>query len=212
MLEWWGSLSLAGQIFTLMAVPATVVMIIQAVLLLFGIGGGGDVDIDVDDISDINADAGEGLSLISVRGIVAFFSVGGWAGLVCELGNLPTVFSALIATAAGLAALIGVALLFRSIMKLQTNGNIVIENAMGKRAKVYIPVPPRGEGSGKVTILLQNSFVELDAVNEGDRRLGTNETVTVCAVEDDNTVVVRGADIREKEDYEEQEGVSKWVY
>ena len=92
MLEWWNNLSLVSQIFTAMAVPATVVMIIQALLLLLGIGGG-DGDVDVDDISDIDAEASEGLSLISVRGIVAFFSVGGWAGLVCDTGELPVVIS-----------------------------------------------------------------------------------------------------------------------
>ncbi|MBQ2755474.1 MAG: hypothetical protein IJF27_02250 [Oscillospiraceae bacterium] len=210
MLEWWNNLSLVSQIFTAMAVPATVVMIIQALLLLLGIGGG-DGDVDVDDISDIDAEASEGLSLISVRGIVAFFSVGGWAGLVCDTGELPVVISVLIATAAGLAAMIGVALLFKSIMKLQTSGNIVIANAVGKTATVYIPIPPRKEGRGKVTVLVQNRFVELEAMTEDERCLETNETVTICAVADTGTVIVCGANkTDDKKDI--QKGVSKWVY
>ena len=210
MLEWWNSLSLVSQIFTAMAVPATVVMIIQALLLLLGIGGG-DGDVDVDDISDIDAEASEGLSLIRVRGIVAFFSVGGWAGLVCDTGELPVVISVLIATAAGLAAMIGVALLFKSIMKLQTSGNIVIANAVGKTATVYIPIPPRKEGRGKVTVLVQNRFVELEAMTEDERCLETNETVTICAVADTGTVIVCGANkTDDKKDI--QKGVSKWVY
>ncbi|MBQ3049127.1 MAG: hypothetical protein IJC94_04140 [Oscillospiraceae bacterium] len=210
MLEWWNNLSLVSQIFTAMAVPATVVMIIQALLLLLGIGGG-DGDVDVDDISDIDAEASEGLSLISVRGIVAFFSVGGWAGLVCDTGELPVVISVLIATAAGLAAMIGVALLFKSIMKLQTSGNIVIQNAVGKTATVYIPIPPRKEGRGKVTVLVQNRFVELEAMTEDERCLETNETVTICAVADTGTVIVCGANkTDDKKDI--QKGVSKWVY
>ena len=185
-------------------------MIIQALLLLLGIGGG-DGDVDVDDISDIDAEASEGLSLISVRGIVAFFSVGGWAGLVCDTGELPVVISVLIATAAGLAAMIGVALLFKSIMKLQSNGNIVIANAVGKTATVYIPIPPRKEGRGKVTVLVQNRFVELEAMTEDERCLETNETVTICAVADTGTVIVCGANkTDDKKDI--QKGVSKWVY
>jgi len=210
MLEWWNNLSLVSQIFTAMAVPATVVMIIQALLLLLGIGGDSG-DVDVDDISDIDAEASEGLSLISVRGIVAFFSVGGWAGLVCDTGELPVVISVLIATAAGLAAMIGVALLFKSIMKLQSNGNIVIANAVGKTATVYIPIPPRKEGRGKVTVLVQNRFVELEAMTEDERCLETNETVTICAVADTGTVIVCGANkTDDKKDI--QKGVSKWVY
>ncbi len=60
MIEWWESLTLLQQIFTCMAVPATLILIIQSILLLFGIGfGGGDGDagdISSDFDSDIDTD------------------------------------------------------------------------------------------------------------------------------------------------------------
>lgn len=91
----------------------------------------------------------DGLGLISVRGIVAFFSVGGWAGFVADGGGLPILISVLIALTAGLIALILIALLFRSIYKLQADGNLSIDNAVGKTGQVYLPIPPEGAGRGR---------------------------------------------------------------
>lgn len=86
MLQWWNGLSLSSQIFAAIAIPATAVMLVQALLVLLGIGLDGDVDGDGMPDADFDHD---GLGLISVRGIVAFFSVGGWAGFVADGGGLP---------------------------------------------------------------------------------------------------------------------------
>lgn len=50
MIEWWNSMDLAGQIFALIAIPSTLVLVIQTVLLLFGMG---DDDVETDGI-DLN--------------------------------------------------------------------------------------------------------------------------------------------------------------
>lgn len=204
MLEWWNGLTLTAQIFAAIAIPATVIMVVQSLMLLIGIGI--DADFDGDGVPDADLDH-DGLGLISVRGVVAFFSVGGWAGFVCESGGLPVFLSALIAFAAGLAALIGVALLFKSAYKLQGSGNLSIENAVGKSGEVYIPVPPKGQGRGKVNVLIQERLTELDAVNEGDAALPTGAGITVCSVADSQTVVVKGLNTEEKIN---QGGISKW--
>ena len=39
MIEWWNSMDLVGQIFALIAVPSTLVLVVQTILLLVGIGG-----------------------------------------------------------------------------------------------------------------------------------------------------------------------------
>ena len=45
MLAWWNSLTILEQVFACIAIAATVVLIIQSILLLFGIGfGGGEAD------------------------------------------------------------------------------------------------------------------------------------------------------------------------
>lgn len=205
MASWWNALSLSEQIFAAIAIPATVIMLIQAVLLLVGFGL--DADVDGDGVPDADMD-NDGLGLISIRGIVAFFSVGGWAGFAADEGGLPVIVSTLIALTAGLLALFGIALLVRSIYKLQAEGNLNIENAIGKTGKVYLRVPPNGQGQGKINVLLQDRLTELDAINEGDQALATGETVLVLSVADAQTVIVRGLHTEEKKT---QGGISKWA-
>lgn len=205
MLAWWNGLTLTAQVFAAIAVPATAIMVLQSILALLGIGM--DTDIDGDGVPDADVDH-DGLGLISIRGLVAFFSVGGWTGYVAETGGLPLIVSVLLALAAGLLALFGVALLFKSVYRLQASGNLSIENAVGKTAKVYLPIPPKGAGQGKISVLVQDRLVELDAVNEESRPLPTGESVLVCCVADSQTVSVKG--LKTEENKNNQGGISKW--
>ena len=47
MAAWWDSLGLVSQIFAAIAIPATLILLIQTILMLIGIGSdhGGDCDI-----------------------------------------------------------------------------------------------------------------------------------------------------------------------
>ncbi len=191
MTEWWNSLTGLQQIFACIGIPATLVLIVQTVLLFFGIGDGmdGDTDIDTDGF-DVADSADGGLVLFSVRGIVAMFCVAGWAGIVfVDLGLSPAV-SILLATLCGVAALFGIAYLLKSVMKLQSNGTVQIGSALGKTGEVYIPIPAKGEGRGKISITVQDRFIEIDAITVGETPLKTGETVRVVSTDEAGLVVV----------------------
>lgn len=214
MIQWWQSLSLTGQIFLIAAIPATIVMLIQAILTLFGFGM--DSDLDGDGMPDVDADADDGLGLLSVRGITAFFSVGGWTGFLADAESLPLIFSLLLALTAGLAALIGVAFLMKCAAKLQGSGNLKPENAIGKTATVYLPIPPKGAGRGKITILMQERFIELEAESERSEEevIPTGESVVVLSLADPQTVVVQRMSRKENaetQNKKQQGGISQWT-
>ena len=100
MFAWWESLSTFSQVLACMAIPATLILLIQTILTLIGIGDNG-VDSDIGD-ADIDADAADGvfgaeltdgdsdpsgldgLRIFSVRGIIAFFVVFGWTGILLD--------------------------------------------------------------------------------------------------------------------------------
>ena len=54
MLDWWNSLGLASQIFYCLAIPSTLLMLIQTITMFIGFGAegaddiGDDVDLDID--------------------------------------------------------------------------------------------------------------------------------------------------------------------
>ena len=195
MINWWNGLELAQQIFALIAIPSTAILIIQTVLQLIGIGGD-DVpeDIDGDGIPDSDLDAAaaadDGLSLFSIRGILSMLCITGWLGVGLLETALPDWAAILIAVAAGVATLIGIAFLMRGIYKLQSSGNIDISNAIGKVAQVYIPIPAAGAGSGKVTITLQEKFCEYTAITAASETLKTGSYVRVVSVSDGGVLLV----------------------
>ena len=103
MINWWNSLTTTQQIFALIAIPSTVVIIIQTILLLIGLGDGGDADIDSDGVVD-GVD-GDGLALFSVRGIMTMLAVMGWSGMALLETALPEGVSILIAVVLGFLCL-----------------------------------------------------------------------------------------------------------
>ena len=191
MAAWWNSLTGLQQIFVCIGIPATLVLVVQTILLLFGIGDGSDADMDIDPDGFDISDAGDGgLMLFSIRGIVAMFCVAGWAGVVfVDLGLAP-IPAVLLAILCGVAALFGIAYLMKAVLKLQSNGNIQIGGAVGKTGEVYIPIPAKGQGRGKINLTLQDRFIEVDAITRAEEPLKTGETVRVVSTDEAGLVVV----------------------
>lgn len=190
MREWFLGLSWFEQIYFWLGVVATILLIVQIILLCFS-SFGGDVDLDGD--GDIDVDADSGVSVFTLKSITAFFAVGGWAGLLtCSLApdNLQWL-SVIVAVVAGAAAMALVVVLIRAMLKLQCNGLLQTEKLVGERATVYVSIPPSRSGRGKITINAQGRFMELDAVTDETERLQCDELVEIVATENECTVVKR---------------------
>lgn len=189
MINWWNELDLIQQIFALIALPSTVLIVIQTVLLLIGIGGESDTDVDVDDVDGIDL-PDDGLAIFSVRGILSMLCITGWVAVALLETSLPAGVSIAIAIACGIATLIGMAYLMRAVNKLQSSGNIDVGNCIGKIGEVYIPVPAAGKGSGKVNLTVQEKFSEFTAITTSGDQLKTGTYVRVVAVSDAGVLVV----------------------
>lgn len=217
MIEWWNGMLLIQQIFALIAIPATVILIIQTILLLFGMGHGHDVDTSAamhdvptadpgnlipgvhgDDVVstqgheaqesyDSTADAG--LRLITVRGLVALFAIGGWTGVVAIDAGASSLLASLIAIIAGLAALFLVAWIIKLMLSLQSSGNMELRNAVGLIGDIYLRIPGSRKGTGKITVILQGRSIELDAVTDEPDGIATGKQATVTAIVGDRVLV-----------------------
>ncbi len=188
MKEWYSSLSVLGQVYLWLAVIATVFLVVQIILLCFSAFGG---DLDLDGDGDIDVDGDAGVSIFTVKSITAFFAVGGWAGLlVYSLVNETLIWVSIpVALVAGCAAMAIVALIIKAMLKLQSNGAVQTEKLVGKRATVYVAIPAKRGGRGKITLDAQGRYMELDAVTDGDNRLLCDEVVEIVATENECTVV-----------------------
>lgn len=193
MANWWNSLSDLQHIFAFIGIPATLVLIVQTILLFFGIGDGDDgIDLDGDGIPDeIGGD--DGLTLFSIRGIVGMLCIAGWAGIVFIDFGVSNILSIILALLCGVATLFGIAYLMKAVLKLQSNGTMQLGAAVGKTGEVYIPIPPKGKGRGKINIIVQDKYVELDAVTNSEETLKTGETVRVVSTDEMGLVMVERA-------------------
>lgn len=194
MITWWTSLDFTQQIFACIAIPSTLILLIQTILLLIGMGGGdGDMDADVDADGDIDADGigdGDGLALFSVRGIVSMLAVMGWSAMALLETALPGIVSILISVGLGLLMMFLMAYVMKAVSKLQSSGNIDIGNAVGKVAQVYIPIPENGTGAGKVHITVQEQYCEFNAITTVSNKIKTGAYVRVVAVSELGMLVV----------------------
>ncbi len=220
MQAWWLTLTALEHVLLYLAIPATLVLAAQTLLLFLGgdADGGGDgpeagVDLDGDGIPDAlfpdpdgcgdplshgdagdapeDGPSGQGLHILTVRGVAVFVALFGWGGLwLCQMG-MPQWLAVFLAVPIGLAGMVGVALILQQAMRLQYDGTMDLRNAVGKEGTVYLTVPPGRSGSGKVNVLVQDQLRELDAVTDGDSPLLTGAAVVVEALFNGDTLVVR---------------------
>ena len=76
-----------------------------------------------------------------------------------------------------------------SLMKLESKGNLDLTNAVGRTAQVYLRIPARKSGMGKVTVEIQQRSLQLNAVTDGDQ-IATGATVRVLSLLSNETVEV----------------------
>ena len=69
MSEWWNALTALERCFAYVAIPATLVLAIQTVLLLIGLSGGGDADMDGGNGADLDGDGIPDIGIGGMEGI-----------------------------------------------------------------------------------------------------------------------------------------------
>ncbi len=216
---WWEGLSTLLQVLYCIAIPASVILLIQIVLTLAGFGhdaagvdtgdasGGGDIGdmVDVDtgdaagdtnthtDTGGIDARAGYGaLRMFTLEGVIAFLTVFGWTSIIAHNSGIPGSLAVFVGFVFGALAMYGVAKLIQLTARLADSGNISLRNALGQTARVYVRVPAGGKGQGKVNLTLQERFVEVNAITDGEA-IPTGAFVRVVDVRADVLVVEREA-------------------
>jgi len=190
-LGFWNHLTAIERFFYIMAVPSTFILIIQPILTLLGfdhgdMADGADIDAggDADDVPD------DGFQLISIRTVVAFFSLFGWTGVVLAKTGLHIAAVIIFSGLAGLCGMLVVAGILYAVSRLQEEGNLDINNAVGKSATVYLTIPEKRGGTGKVHVVVQERLTELLDVTDDDESIPSGAGVLITDTVDGSTVVV----------------------
>jgi len=175
------------KVYIACAAAGGTVVLGQAGLNLFGLGGDADTDADVD--ADELDDGDGSMTFISVRTLASFltiFGLVGWLGTEQGWGSAVTPLVALIS---GSSTMFIVAYLMFSFQKLTSSGNVKPRSAIGTTAQVYLKVPAKRTGTGKVTVTLQGRSQEFGAVTDGEE-IPTGATCRLTGMTTEDTFEV----------------------
>lgn len=177
-----------AAVFTVCAVIGGLLFLVR--LLLQFLGGGHDFDHDLSGGHDLSqSDAS--FKVLSFQAIVAFLTMFGLAGRALLLDSRTSAgISIAGASVAGVLAVWIIGKLFSGAKRLQSSGNLKLEDAIDASGEVYLNIP--AGGSGQVQVTYRNHRLVHDAVTEDGAALKTGTAIRVTAVRG-NALVVRQA-------------------
>lgn len=190
--SWWTGLDGIQQIFWGIAIVFSILFVIQFALSLIGLDFDTDVDTDTGQI--VAQSLGTDISIFTIRGIFAFFSFFGWTGgLVLNNGGSP-VKAVVYAGVSGTLAMALLGYVMYLFHKLGEVGNVDITKALDHQGEVFLPIPERQNGQGKIHVSLQGALKELDAVTKGSA-IPTGTPVKIVKVLQDNILLVEPLEV-----------------
>jgi hypothetical protein len=132
--------------------------------------------------------------MFNFQGLVAGATVLGLAGLSATAAHLSPLLALLIAAGAAIVMMALVAACFSFMTNMEHDGTVQIDQAVGIVGTVYLSIPPKNEGQGKITLTLQHRTMEFPAVTLHDEPLPAGRQALVVAVQKSSVMEVVSAD------------------
>ncbi|HMN33342.1 MAG: NfeD family protein [Chitinophagaceae bacterium] len=172
--------------FWFVAIPASLIFIIQTILTFLGSDTSDGIEADFDgDFSGTDAP----FQLFSLRNLIHFLLGFSWTGIsfYTTIANKAVlIFLSLIV--GGLFVYLFF-LVIRQVQKLAEDNTFKIANTLNKSAEVYLTIPENKLGKGKIMVSVNGSLHELDAMTENEK-IQSGSTVKVVKIENNNILIV----------------------
>lgn len=169
--------------YAVMAGVGTLLFVIRLVMAMFG-GDGGDFDADVDAGTDAS------FTLFSLLSVMAFIMGTGWMGLAARIDwGLSRPVSVVIAVSFGVVMMFLASGLMFWTRKLNRTVTYDVKSAVGRTARVYMTIPAKGAGQGKVQVSVSGRHMTVNAISTG-AEIPAFTDVRVVDTRDDETLIV----------------------
>ncbi|NKI31498.1 hypothetical protein [Croceivirga thetidis] len=183
---WFEALTLFQKIYWIVAIVGSAILLVLIAMTLIG----GDVD-DMGDVdADIDGDTGIGFQFLSFKNLMGFLTIFGWSGISCIDNGLSTGATIAISVFCGLLMMLTMASLFYYLAKLQSSGTLKLKNAKDQIGEVYLTVGAKRSRIGKVSVNVQGTLRELQALTDEDQDLVQGNVVKVHDVTDTGILIV----------------------
>ena len=185
-MELFENLDALLKTFWFVAIPASLIFIIQTIMTFLGADSSDGTQADFDgDL--IGADAP--FQLFSLRNLINFLLGFSWTGIsfYTTVSNKPILI--------GLSLFVGVLFVYlffiiiRQVQKLAEDNSFKLSDTLDKSAEVYLTIPGNKNGKGKIMISVNGAFHELEAMTENEK-IQSGTIVKVIKIENNNILLV----------------------
>ncbi|WP_139904881.1 NfeD family protein [Clostridium thermarum] len=195
--EWWNSLSSLLKFLWFLAIPSSVLFILQTILTIIGIGEINDVDVDTDSNLDLDCTdhdhsifaGAASFKIFTLRNIITFFTTFSWIGIVFTTNGFEFSITLSLSLLISIALVLLISSLYYFFSRMTQEGNMDINKAINAQGQVYLTIPERRSDTGKVMVPVQGVLRELEALTDGDA-IPTGEKVVVTGIVDNQYLLV----------------------
>lgn len=187
MLEWFSDLELFSKFYWLVTIIGSLVFTIIIIMTFLGVDGGDDFD-SVD--TGIEADTGIEFQFITLKNLIGFFTIFGWSGIACIDAGLSKPITVLISVICGMIMMIIMAAMFHYMKKLTDSGTLDYKNALGAIGEVYLTIGANRSRMGKVSVRVQGTLRELDALTDSFTELKSGTIIKIVDVTSNGILIV----------------------
>jgi hypothetical protein len=136
--------------------------------------------------TDVDASLADGdvisFQFLSLKNIVGFFTMFGWSGLGFYHADLAVWLVIALSVMCGFLMMVAMATLFYFMSKLAEDGTLKMNNAIGHSGEVYLTIPAKRGGIGKVQLTVQGALQTLDAMTDDTEPISTSSMIEVVDV------------------------------
>lgn len=187
MIEWFSDLEVFAKFYWIIALIGSLIFLFIVITTLFGIEGGEDFD-DVD--TAIDTDTGIEFQFITLKNLIGFFTIFGWTGIACIGEGLSKPITVLISVIAGMVMMTIMAAMFHYMKKLTDSGTLNYKNALGAIGEVYLTIGENRSKMGKVSVRVQGTLRELEALSDSFTELKSGTIIKVVDVTSNGILIV----------------------
>ena len=172
--------------FWFVAIPTSLIFIIQTIMTFIGADSSDGIQADFD--GDMNG-ADAPFQLFSLRNLIHFLLGFSWTGIsfYSTISNKPLLI--VLSLVVGVLFVSLFFIIITQVQKLAEDNSFRITNTLNKTAEVYLTIPENKKGKGKIMISVNGAFHELEAMTENEK-IQTGVIVKVVKIENDNILIV----------------------
>jgi len=183
---WFSGLDTFQKIYWSIALIGSAMFVIIMVLTLIG----GDTDDMGDADAEVDGDAGIDFQFLTLKNLVAFFTIFGWSGIAFLDEGWSRPLVVLVSTICGLIMMLIMASIFYYLSKLTHSGTLNVKNAKDAVGEVYLTIGANRSKIGKVHVRVQGSLRELEALTDEPEDLNMGNVIKVKEVTDNGILIV----------------------